>query len=666
MASMFKLALQLAVALAALPQAIATPHANGTYDYIVIGSGPGGSITATNLALAGQSVLLIEAGRDATGDLSTEIAALSFPGTPDLRWSFFVKHYSNQTQELRYNHLTWLLPDGSYWVGSGARAPPDAKLLGVYYPRGATLGGSAIVNAMGTLLPNDADWDYIANITGDASWKHDGMRAIFEKVERNHYLPTNTPGHGFTGFMDTYNSRSSYYNRTPGKVAQFKTLVSQLGGDPSQIFSLLERDVNYVSDHRDTDNGEFGLPSHTDQIGRRWSPRDMIKATANATNSDGSKKYRLTVQTDSLATRVLFSRGDASAKAKPRATGVEFLEGRGVYKGTWKYDPKAAPKGVRKAAYAAKEVVVAGGAFNSPQILQLSGIGDQKHLQALGIDVVIHLPGVGANLRDNQELPVVGHGAGNFTAASDPSAAVCTNGAQGDPCVDLWRQGQGPYAGPRGNSECTIVTTKHSPNGKRDLLMFGAPAVFRGFWPATNQTDPGLFTDPPNTTWSSIVRMTSVNRAGYVRIRSADPTDTPDINLEHYGNDAETDLGAVEDAVALMRRVFADIPAPYGPVVGSEPPCPAGYGADGYCKDHAQDRQWILDQTFGHHAAGTCAIGADGDPLAVLDAAFRVRGVDGLRVVDASVFPLTPGAFPVLATAMVAQKASAVILAGGA
>jgi choline dehydrogenase len=87
-----------------------------------------------------------------------------------VRWAFYVNHTSNATQALRYNHLTWLMPDGSFWVGSGARAPSDAKLLGVYYPRGNNLGGSAVINAMVTILPNDADWDHIANLTGDVSW----------------------------------------------------------------------------------------------------------------------------------------------------------------------------------------------------------------------------------------------------------------------------------------------------------------------------------------------------------------------------------------------------------------------------------------------------------------------------------------------------------------
>jgi len=145
---------------------------NNTYDYIVVGSGPGGGVTASNLARAGHSVLLVEAGRDESSEVGTVAPALQFTQPASTRWRFFVKHYSNQTQELRNNLLTWQWPNGSLWTGSGANAPKEVKLLGVYYPRGSTLGGSAIVNAMACIYPNDADWDYIARITGDNSWRY--------------------------------------------------------------------------------------------------------------------------------------------------------------------------------------------------------------------------------------------------------------------------------------------------------------------------------------------------------------------------------------------------------------------------------------------------------------------------------------------------------------
>lgn len=114
------------------------------------------------------------------------------------------------------------------------------------------------------------------------------------------------------------------------------------------------------------------------------------------------------------------------------------------------------------------------GVFNSPQLLQLSGIGNATHLKSLGIDVVRDLPGVGLNLRDNQELPVAGHSPVNITLTQDdPLWPSCTRGAPGDPCLELWYEGKGPYRGPPGNSECTFLRTDHSPNGKRDVLTFG-------------------------------------------------------------------------------------------------------------------------------------------------------------------------------------------------
>lgn len=148
-----------------------------TYDYIVVGSGPGGAPVASNLAKAGHSVLLLEAGDDESSDVSTQILSIGFPQVTN-RWDFYVKTYSNATQELRNNHLTWQRADGSLWVGNGSAAPADAHLLGVYYPRGATLGGSSVINAAVVMLPRETYWDSIGSLTGDRTWKYVGPRRL--------------------------------------------------------------------------------------------------------------------------------------------------------------------------------------------------------------------------------------------------------------------------------------------------------------------------------------------------------------------------------------------------------------------------------------------------------------------------------------------------------
>jgi choline dehydrogenase len=151
-----------------LSSAIATTQ---TYDYIVVGSGPGGGTLAANLAKAGESVLLLEAGDDQGNNPNEEIAGWFFMafGDTTMRWDFFVKLHSDDSITAQYEHLTWETTDGQFYVGTDP--PAGAKLLGVYYPRAGTLGGCSTHNALIAALPNHSDWDYIAELTGDQSWK---------------------------------------------------------------------------------------------------------------------------------------------------------------------------------------------------------------------------------------------------------------------------------------------------------------------------------------------------------------------------------------------------------------------------------------------------------------------------------------------------------------
>jgi len=164
-----------------------------------------------------------------------------------------------------------------------------------------------------------------------------------------------------------------------------------------------------------------------------------------------------------------------------------------------------------------------------------------------------------------------------------------------------------------------------------------------------------------------MARMNVQSNAGYVKIKSRDPTDMPEINIAQYESPigGDVDLGAMMDSVAWIRRNMAALSAPFGPIENIiEPPCPSGWDrSTGYCSEPEEDKQWIYEQSFGHHVVGTCKIGQAHDPLAVVDSKFRVHGTTGLRVVDASIFPISPGGFPVLPTVIIGQKASQDILA---
>jgi choline dehydrogenase len=136
------------------------------------------------------------------------------------------------------------------------------------------------------------------------------------------------------------------------------------------------------------------------------------------------------------------------------------------------------------------------------------------------------------------------------------------------------------------------------------------------------------------------------SRAGFVKLRSSDPQDTPEINFNLFEQGRATDLGAMKWTVNWARDMLTKAKSAGVDIKATEPDC----------RTEVCDEEWITGQTFGHHPTGTAAIGE------VLDARFRVKGVAGLRVVDASVFPRMPGIFPVVSVFMVSEKASGVVL----
>lgn len=617
------------------------------YEYVIVGSGAGGGPLAARLARNGHKVLLLEAGDDQGDNLNQQVPAFNFKSTEDesMSWEFFVKHYADPTLAQRDSKFTWETPDGSLYVGF---APPSgSKPKGIFYPRAGTLGGCTTHNALITVYPHESDWENIANITGDPSWAPDNMRQYFERIERNEYLPRGTPGHGFKGWLGVN------YADIKLALADFKliaiigaaaaalgnTIVHLFAEKVEQLISILRTDVNSDSRRRDPKEDIFQLPLAVSD-GKRIGPREFMIET--------TKSYPLHIRTHALATRVLFE--EDSGSGKPKAIGVEFVEGKSLYQA----DPRAkaanTTPGPKRRVLVSREVIVAGGAFNTPQLLKLSGVGPKDELESFGIPVVKDLPGVGTNLQDRYEIPIVSTIEGDFEITQK-----CTFGKPGDPCLEEWTHKKGPYL----SNGLVIGMIKKSrfADLDPDLFIFGGPALFRGYYPGYSVA---TTEDKKHYTWA-ILKAHTHNQSGTVTLKSTDPRDTPDIDFNYFpreGPEAETaerDLDAVAEGVQIARSIMDDaFHLITGPITEENP---------GRAVDSNQDvKQFIRDEAWGHHASCTCPIGAEGDPKAVLNSRFQVHGIESLRVVDASVFPRIPGFFIVVPIYMISEKASDVIL----
>lgn len=171
------------------------------YEFIVVGSGAGGGPLAARLALAGHKTLLIDAGDDQGSNVNYTVPAYQAKSTEDraISWDFFVRHYSDDARQMQDFKLTYNLPDGNEYTGLDP--PEGATIKGVLYPRTATLGGCTAHNALVFIYPDESDFQYIADLTGDDSWDPDNIRKYLVKMEHNNYLLPGTPGHGFSGWL---------------------------------------------------------------------------------------------------------------------------------------------------------------------------------------------------------------------------------------------------------------------------------------------------------------------------------------------------------------------------------------------------------------------------------------------------------------------------------
>jgi choline dehydrogenase len=355
------------------------------------------------------------------------------------------------------------------------------------------------------------------------------------------------------------------------------------------------------------------------------------------------RKYseNLTIELDALATRVLFDDDN-------RAIGVEYRKGAKLYQAH--YDPSGAP-GETRTVLATREVILAGGAFNTPQLLMLSGVGAKEELAPLGISTRIDLPGVGKNLQDRYEVGVVNR------VKDDWGILKGAQYKNTDTQYADWLRTKDKYTGSvYGTNGAVLAVIKRSANERSlpDLFCFGVLADFRGYYPGYSKR----VVERLNCLTWAVLKAHTNNRAGYVKLKSTNPLERPEINFRYFAEgtpDQNEDLDSVVEGVRFVRELTRPL-IELGVVEEEESP-----GSNMTSDEEIRD--FVRYQSWGHHASCTCAIGPDGASDAVLDSNFRVRGAKGLRVVDASVFPRIPGFFIVSAVYMIGEKAADAILA---
>jgi choline dehydrogenase-like flavoprotein len=591
------------------------------YDYIVVGSGAGGGPVAANLAKAGMKVLLLEAGGDAE-PYNYQVPVFHALAAEDasIRWDYFVRHYADDATQRRDDKFV-----------------PEKD--GIYYPRSGTLGGCTAHNALITVYPFNHYWDDIADLMNDDSWRHENMRKYFMRMEACRYRPIqrllsylgiNPTRHGFGGWLSTEAAlpESALWDHELIKIIADSALkcIGELGGTARRLEDILKSlgDPNDWRLQGEHPEGVYFTPLATRDHARNGS-RDRIREI--------QRRYprNLTVQTNCLATRILLDESN-------RAIGVAYVEGEHLYGADPAYD--GAQRGKERAAAARREVIVCAGAFNTPQLLMLSGIGPSAELGRHGIRVRVDLPGVGKNLQDRYEVGVV-------TKMKRDWAVL--KGAQfnsTDPLFEQWhKQRKGVYIS---NGAVLGIIKRSDANQKLpDLFIFALLGKFHGYYPGFSK----IFADNLNYLTWAILKSHTHNTAGEVTLRSPDPRDVPYVNFRYFDHVGGGDLESVVNGIEFVRSLQSALD---GYMEEEETPGPAVRTRDDL-------KQFVKDNAWGHHASCSCKIGARQDG-GVVDSGFRVYGTQGLRIADASVFPRIPGFFIVTSVYMVGEKASDVIL----
>lgn len=441
----------------------------------------------------------------------------------------------------------------------------------LYWPRGKMLGGSSSMNAMIYIRGNRADYDHWAAM-GCEGWGYEAVLPYFKKSEHQERLTS--AYHGVGGLLNVADQRC------PNPMSEMFIEAGMLLGYPKN------------DDFNGGDQIGVGLYQVTQKRGKRHS-------AAAAFLKPVLRRPNLTVETHAHVTRILFE--------GTRAIGVEFIQ-----------------RGHKKRVRAKREVLLAGGAVNSPQLLMLSGIGDGEELRKLNIPVIVDLPDVGKNLQDHLICGVL------FYAREKISLI---NASRVDNIARYLFRRTGPLTSIVAEAGGFICVHADLP----DLQFHFAPVIFDNH---------GL--EPPTEHGYSVgVTLINPRSVGYLKLRSADPFAPPVIQPNYLTE--ESDSRTLETGMNIAREIGNSTAFQS---VRREEYLP---GASVTGSDAIRETIRNKSQTL-YHPVGTCTMGA------VVGTDLRVKGVEGLRVVDASVMPQIIRGNTNAPTIMIAEKAADLIV----